>query len=235
MASTDSAAAQVAPSRIEILIAEDSPTQALKLQHILEARGYRVQLARNGQEALDYLLDLRKDPQVWQNFRPTMIISDIIMPKMTGCELCHRIKTDENLRDLPVILLTSLSDSREALRGLYSGADNLISKPYDSAFLLARIDDILATLQVTSGANLQKLLPITMDGQKYLVSGERLGSINSILTTYEMAVQKNLELEAAQETIAQQAAELNALKRLVESQNPESQTAESQNSETEAL
>ncbi|PQV64190.1 Response regulator receiver domain-containing protein [Abditibacterium utsteinense] len=222
MASKESVIApRPAPTRIDILIAEDSPTQALKLQHILASRGYGVQLARNGQEALDYLLDLRKDPQVWQNFRPTMVISDIIMPNMTGCELCHHIKMDEELRQLPVILLTSLSDSREALRGLYSGADNLISKPYEAAFLLARIDDIMATLQQTGGTGSQKMLPITMDGQKYLVSGERLGSINSILTTYEMAVLKNTQLEAAQETIAQQAAELAEARRLIAQQSAE--------------
>jgi DNA-binding response OmpR family regulator len=198
-------------SRIQILIAEDSPTQAKQLERILQERGFEVQVARNGQEALDYLLELSKDPQVWENHRPAMLISDIIMPQLTGCDLCHRIKTDERLKCLPVILLTSLTDSREALRGLYSGADDLISKPYEPPFLLARVDDILATLQLTQGAHPDKLMPITMDGQKYFVSAQRLGIINLILTTYEMAVQKNLQLAKAEDTVRQQGKEIETL------------------------
>ncbi|HEX8465762.1 MAG TPA: response regulator [Abditibacterium sp.] len=204
------------PSRVKILIAEDSPTQALMLRRILEGRGYEVELARNGQDALDFLLELRKDAQVWQNHRPTMLISDIVMPEMDGCQLCHRIKSDEDLKELPVILLTSLSDSRDALRGLYSGADNLISKPYEAAFLLARIDDILATLAPENSPHSSRLLPISMDGQKYFVGSERLRVINLILTTYETAVQKNLQLEEAQNTIREQANELLAAHKEIE-------------------
>ncbi len=207
-------------ARVRILMAEDSPTQALQLRRILEARGYEVQTARNGKEALDYLLEIRADEQVWLNFRPTLLISDIVMPEMDGCELCHRIKTDERLRDLPVILLTSLSESREALRGLYSGADNLISKPYESAFLLARVDEIVSNAAPPSEgeAPAPRILPVTMDGQKYFVSSDRLQVINLILTTYETAVQKNLQLEAAQTALAEQSARLETALATIEQQ-----------------
>jgi DNA-binding response OmpR family regulator len=192
----------------KVMMAEDSPTQALKLRRILEGEGYEVQVARNGKEALDYLMDLRQDEQVWINHKPSVLVSDIVMPEMDGCELCHRIKTGDKLKDLPVILLTSLSDSRDALRGLYSGADNLISKPYDAPFLLARIDDILAAERAGENASAGKVMPITMDGHKYFVSVDRLRVINLILTTYETAVQKNLRLDEAEKNLAARTDEL---------------------------
>lgn len=196
----------------KILIAEDSPTQALTLRRILESRGYDVQVARNGREALDYLLELRQDQQVWLNHCPSMLITDIVMPEIDGCELCRRIKADEVLKELPVIILTSLTNSRDALRGLYSGADHLISKPYEASFLLARVDDILAAEESVGGKVNDKLMPVTMDGQKYFVSGERLRAINLTLTTYETAVQKNLQLKEAEQIVSEQKAEIEQLK-----------------------
>ena len=59
---------------------------------------------------------------------PTMVISDIVMPEMNGYELCQQIKTDERLREIPVILLTSLSDPQDIIRGMESGANNFIVK-----------------------------------------------------------------------------------------------------------
>jgi DNA-binding response OmpR family regulator len=196
----------------KILIAEDSATQALTLRRTLESRGYDVQVARNGREALDYLVELQQNKQVWLNHRPAMLVTDIVMPEMDGCELCRHIKADEVLKELPVIILTSLTNSRDALRGLYSGADHLISKPYDASFLLARVDDILAAEEKHGDKVNAKLMPVTMDGQKYFVSGERLRAINLTLTTYETAVQKNLQLKEAEQIITQQKAEIEQLK-----------------------
>ena len=68
----------------EILVVEDSLTQALKLQFILEQHDYRVAVANNGREALDYL----------KEHTPTLVISDIVMPEMNGYEMCRRIKDD---------------------------------------------------------------------------------------------------------------------------------------------
>ncbi|HEX9998399.1 MAG TPA: response regulator [Abditibacterium sp.] len=203
--------------RIKILMAEDSLTQALKLRRILDSKGYEVEAARNGREAFDYLLQIR-DTEGWADERPTLVISDIVMPEMDGCQLCYAIKNDEKMCDLPVILLTSLSDTRDALRGLYSGADNLISKPYEAEFLLGRIDDIVSNLSVAHSANPDKLLPVTMDGQKYFVSIERLRSINLILTTYETAAQKNLQLEALEITLAEKEGQLQTALATIEKQ-----------------
>ena len=201
--------------RVSILVVEDSPTQARMLQKLLEEQGYQAEIARDGKEALDYLAELRADRGTWTSFRPTMVISDIVMPHMEGSELCRHMKEDEDFKDIPVILLTSLTDAREALRGLYNGADNLISKPYEPAFLLARIEDLLATLQIGASAP-DKMFTLSMDGRKYSVSAERLRIINSIFTVYETAIHQTLQLEEANRTIAEQTRQLQEAARVIE-------------------
>ena len=121
-----------------ILVVEDSPTQALQLQYILEQHDYQVTVLTNGRKALAYM----------QQHKPTMVISDILMPEMDGYTLCQQIKADANLADIPVILLTALSDPKDVIRGLECGADNFIVKPYDEDFLLSRIQYILANQRV---------------------------------------------------------------------------------------
>ena len=120
--------------RLDILIVEDSPTQALQLQYILEQHDYHAAVAPNGRDALALI----------RQHKPTMVISDILMPEMDGYQLCQQIKGDANLTHIPVILLTSLADPRDVIRGLECGADNFIVKPYDEQFLLGRIQYILA-------------------------------------------------------------------------------------------
>src|SRR5262245_45889048 len=117
-----------------VLIAEDSPTQALRLQNMLEKNGFSVTVATNGREALEAL----------QTLRPALVISDIQMPEMDGYELCSRVKADPQKRDIPLILLTSLSAPQDIIRGLECGADNFVVKPYNNDFLLARIRTVLA-------------------------------------------------------------------------------------------
>src|SRR5882757_6222650 len=103
-------------SDIEILIAEDSATQAEQLRFLLEDKGYTVTVTSNGKEALA-AANVRK---------PTLIISDIVMPEMDGYTLCKKIKTDEKLKDIPVIIVTSLMNLQDIVMGLECGADNFI-------------------------------------------------------------------------------------------------------------
>lgn len=123
---------------IEILIVEDSPTQALQLQRILEKYNYRVSVANNGKEALAYM----------NGHKPTLVISDIIMPDMDGYELCRQMKENENLADIPIILLTKLSDREDRLKGLGLGADNFITKPYRESVLISRVRFLLANFEM---------------------------------------------------------------------------------------
>ncbi|MDB6100360.1 MAG: hypothetical protein JWO52_359, partial [Gammaproteobacteria bacterium] len=117
----------------QILIAEDSATQAQRLQYILEQHGYWVTAAANGRLALEAA----------QRSKPALIISDVIMPEMNGYELCRRVKTDARMAEVPVILVTTLSDPHDVIRGLECGADNFILKPYDADQLLRRVQFVL--------------------------------------------------------------------------------------------
>ncbi|MFZ3155488.1 response regulator, partial [Pseudomonas sp.] len=92
----------------EILIAEDSPTQAAQLQYLLESAGCEVRVARNGVEAL----------ALTEQWLPNIIISDIVMPQMDGYELCRQLKASARTQAIPVILVTSLADARDVVHGL---------------------------------------------------------------------------------------------------------------------
>ncbi len=180
----------------DILIVEDSPTQTLKLQHVLEQHGYQIHPpARDGREALAALA----------LHRPTLVITDINMPGMDGYELCRRIKDNPSLTDLPVILLTSLGDPKDILRGLECGADNFIVKPYDDEFLLTRIQYVLANLELRRQAGGSHVSEIFFAGRKYQLTTDRIHSLDLLLSTYETAVQKNIELNLAKEQLEEQA------------------------------
>ena len=122
-------------SDITVLIAEDSRIQAQILSKKLVGAGFGVRLAENGAVALE---SIRKE-------RPTVVISDIEMPKMTGYELCSAVKDDADLKTIPFILLSTLSEPQDIIRGLHCGADNYVTKPYDPDFLMSRVDSLLST------------------------------------------------------------------------------------------
>ena len=189
---------EIPTAGVKILIVEDSPTQALKLRRVLETHGYRVAAARDGREALAALA----------SSIPAVVITDINMPEMDGYELCQRIKDDPRLKELPVILLTLLSDPKDILRGLECGADNFIVKPYDEEFLLSRIHHVLANLELRRQAGGKDAPEFFFAGHKYRLSTDRIRSIDLLLSTYETAVQKNIELSRANDQIEQQAGEL---------------------------
>lgn len=181
-----------------ILVVEDSPTQALKLQHLLRRHEYQVLGATNGREAITLL-----ETQV-----PTLVITDINMPGMDGYELCRWIKDHPKLGQVPVILLTSLSDPKDILRGLECGADNFTVKPYDEEFLLSRIQYVLANLALRRRSVGKEATEIYFAGHKYQLTTDRIHSIDLLLSTYETAVQKNLELTRAKEQLEVQAEQL---------------------------
>jgi two-component system sensor histidine kinase/response regulator len=177
--------AQIAENRDTILIVEDSPTQAEELGYMLEQHRYRVTAAANGREALAIL----------ERQKPIAVISDIVMPEMDGYDLCRRIKGSTEFHDVPVILLTSLSDPEDVIMGLECGADFFIMKPYNERFLLSRIQHILANRNLGDhGA--QMGLEIFFREKKYFINSDRLQILNLLLSTYETAIQKNQELSS---------------------------------------
>lgn len=117
-----------------ILIVEDSSTQAKQIELSLKPLGHTVTTACSAEEALALL----------KKQKALIVISDILMPDMDGYQLCKAIKSDTGLKDMPVVLLTRLSDPKEIIKGLESGADDFIVKPYSEYLLLTRIGNILS-------------------------------------------------------------------------------------------
>ena len=175
---------------VDILVAEDSPTQAMKLLYVLEQQGCRATHAQNGRKALASLA----------THVPTLVITDVNMPEMDGFELCQRIKSDPKLKEVPVILLTSLSSPQDIIRGLECGADNFVVKPYETDFLLSRLVTVLANRNLGLAADAREI-PIHFAGHLYVISSHRRQILNLLLSTYETALKTNEALIAAQEAL----------------------------------
>lgn len=175
-----------------ILIVEDSPTQLEHLQYILEQNGYSVTAALNGGAAREILKDQK----------PDLIISDIIMPELDGYGLCEHVKHSPELRHIPVMLLTNLSDPKDVIKGLQAGADNFLTKPYNEQFLLSRIRYILINQEIRGTTNRTDMgLEIMFGGSKYFINSDRMQIIDLLLSTYENAIQKNGELAEANQQL----------------------------------
>ena len=120
------------PEHERIFVVEDEPTQALKLQFILQQSGYRVEVATNGAHALTML----------QGEPPTLVISDIMMPEMNGYEVLYQLRSNVSTRLTPFIFLTARTERRDMRQGMNLGADDYLTKPFHLSELAARIKAI---------------------------------------------------------------------------------------------
>jgi signal transduction histidine kinase len=117
-----------------VLVVEDSPTQARMLRLILEGEGFTVGTAPDAQAALAQLAAAPFD----------VVVSDVLMPGLTGFELCRMIKADPALCEIPVVLVTTLREPQEIVQALEVGADSFIRKPYEPDALVVRLRSLLA-------------------------------------------------------------------------------------------
>ncbi len=120
----------------QILIVEDDPDSSELLHDMLAMEGYSsLHIATNGTMALSHVA---KDP-------PDLILLDVMMPGMSGFDVCQRLKNDPETASIPIILVTALGDRANRLRGLEAGADDFITKPIDEPELLVRTRSLLHT------------------------------------------------------------------------------------------
>lgn len=118
--------------RVKILIVDDSPTGRETLGALLYSPEYELHFAANGQEALEKAVEVI----------PDLILLDVMMPDMDGFEVCQRIRKHDLLAEVPVIMVTALNDRKSRLQSIRAGADDFISKPFDTAELGARVQMI---------------------------------------------------------------------------------------------
>lgn len=209
---------QIKPDEIEILIVEDSPTQAERLRRLIQSLHYNARVAANGQLALAAIRERK----------PHLVLSDIVMPEMNGYDLCRAIKADPTLRDIPVILVTSLNDPKDIIRGIECGADNFIRKPYAEDYLLNRISHMLMNQKLRKNQNVEIGIALYLGDQKHFINAERQQILDLLISTYEQAVQVNGELQARERQVielnmrlAHHAAELETTNREIALKNLE--------------
>jgi len=178
-------------SSVSILVVEDNRTQGEYLRYILEKEGYSVTIALNGKEALEAVF----------NNRPHLILTDIMMPEMDGFELCFAIKNNPDTSDIPVILVTHLYNPVDVIRGLEAGADNFIIKPYTPEVIHARINSIILAKNKSGPNGDQTPLSVIFSDRSYTIAATRLQIINILLSTYDVAIKNNAELQVTQEKL----------------------------------
>jgi len=197
---------QNSSKKTDILIVEDSPTQAMQLQHLLEQHNYRVTSAENGIAALTLL----------EKYKPTIVISDIIMPEMDGFDLCKTMKTDDNLKTIPVVLLTSLTKSDDLIKGLKSGASHFITKPYSEKFLISQIQSILKNRELRQKPVTDKDIGIFFKGKTHFITSNRIQLLDLLFSTFEGVVQKGNELDSTNSELKQTQDDLKKLNKQLE-------------------
>lgn len=176
---------------LHVVVAEDSPTQAELLHEALVGDGFKVTLTRNGIEALEAA----------RRTKPALVITDVVMPDMDGYQLCRAVKADAALRDVPVMIVTSLREIDDIVMALESGADNFIRKPFDPRALLDRIDFLLANRKLRLRSKPQFGIEINLAGRKHLITAERDQILDLLFSSYEEALQANEELRLRQEEV----------------------------------
>ena len=120
-----------------IVIAEDEDALATLLQYNLEKEGYRVAVAGDGEEAL-IVIDEAK---------PDLLLLDWMLPKVSGIEVCRRLRQKTETRNLPILMLTARGEESDRIRGLDTGADDYVVKPFSMTELLARIRAVLRRIR----------------------------------------------------------------------------------------
>lgn len=195
-----------------ILIAEDSPAQAEQLKYFLESQHFSVLVAGNGRIALEMA----------RQHHPTLIITDVVMPEMDGYELCSALKADPALRDIPVVIVTALTNWEDITRSLECGADNFLRKPYDPHLLVSRVNYILMNRELRKGrnnghqANEGTEISVLLEGKTHVINPQREQIVDLLISTYQETLRMNDELQARQREISHSNQILRSLNRIAD-------------------
>ena len=116
-----------------ILIADDEPNILLSLEYLMKREGYAVSVARDGEEALQAIL---RD-------RPELVLLDVMMPKKSGFEVCQEVRANDAARDTLILMLTAKGRDTDVAKGLGSGADAYMTKPFSTKDLVQKVREML--------------------------------------------------------------------------------------------
>ena len=142
-----------------VLLVEDEPAQREVLGYNLEADGFRVLTASNGEEALLMVSEMP----------PDIIVLDWMMPNVSGIEVCRQLKTRSETRSIPIIMLSARSEEVDLVRGLETGADDYMVKPYSVVELMARVRTQLRRSRPSAMGEVLEYEDITLDPETHRV------------------------------------------------------------------
>lgn len=120
-----------------VLVVEDEEALSQLLKYNLEKEGYRVSVANDGEEAL----------VIAQEAQPDLVVLDWMLPKAPGVEVCRRLRARQETRNTPIVMLTARSEETDRVRGLDTGADDYITKPFSMGELLARLRAVMRRIR----------------------------------------------------------------------------------------
>jgi two-component system phosphate regulon response regulator PhoB len=147
-------------SRPSVLLVEDEPSQREVLSYNLEAEGFRVIPAANGEEALLLV----------EEEAPDLVLLDWMLPNVSGIEVCRQLKSRNGTRSLPVIMLSARSEEVDRVRGLETGADDYVVKPYSIVELMARVRALLRRTRPTAVGGVLEYEDLRLDSETHRVS-----------------------------------------------------------------
>ena len=145
--------------RPTVLLVEDEPAQRELLAYNLEAEGFDVIVADNGEDGL-ILVD-ENDPD--------LIVLDWMMPQLSGIEVCRRLKSNSKTRQIPVIMLSARAEEVDRVRGLETGADDYVVKPYSVIELMARVKAHLRRIRAAAVGDRLEYADIMLDPETHKV------------------------------------------------------------------
>jgi len=143
-----------------VLLVEDEPAQREVLSYNLEADGFRVTTAENGEEAL-LLVD---------EGAPDIIVLDWMLPNVSGIEVCRQLKTRADTRNVPILMLSARSEEVDRVRGLETGADDYMVKPYSVIELMARVRALLRRSRPSAVGERLEYEDIVLDAETHRVT-----------------------------------------------------------------
>ena len=148
----------------KIFIIEDEPSIIKLVQHNLEKEGFIVSSSLNGNEGLKEL----------KKFQPHLLLLDWMLPDLSGIDICKSIRRENNLKNLPIIMLTAKGESEDKIKGLNSGADDYITKPFSFNEVLARINALLRRSEPNTVADNLEYEDLKLDRiEKRVYRGEK--------------------------------------------------------------
>lgn len=147
-----------------VLVVEDEEALSMLLQYNLEKEGYNVVATADGEEAAMLVREIE----------PDLVLLDWMLPSLSGIELCRRLRSRSETRNLPIVMITARGEEADRIRGLDTGADDYITKPFSTTELMARIRAVLRRIRPALAEDIVTFGDVVMDRSTHRVRrGER--------------------------------------------------------------